>query len=341
MIQEVIRDLISGKDLHPMKASAVMNEIARGEATHAQIGGFLTALRLKGESASDIASFARVMQQYAVPVTPNVKGMMVDTCGTGGDSISSGGTFNISTAAAIVAAASGATVVKHGNRSVSSRCGSADLLEALGVTLDQSAEAVTRTIEKIGIGFMYAPYYHPAMRHVAQVRKELGVHTVFNILGPLLNPAKAPARLIGVYEPALVPLIAETMKELGVKRAMVVHGDGIDEITTTGATQIAELNKGEITLKIITPEGIGLRRADKSDLKGGTPEENALIIKEILDGKGGPGADIVALNAGAALYISGISDNLHDGVFRAQESIRTGAAAEKLADLVRISGSPV
>ena len=244
MIQEAIRDLISGKELNSFKATAAMDQIAKGEATNAQIGGFLAAMRLKGESASDIAAFARVMQRYAVPVVPRVNGMIVDTCGTGGDGISSGGTFNISTAAAIVAAASGATVVKHGNRSVSSRCGSADVLESLGVTLDQTAEAAIRTVEEIGIGFLYAPYYHPAMRHVAQVRKELGVHTVFNILGPLLNPAHAQARLIGVYEPALVPLIAETLRELGVQRAMVVHGDGIDEITTTGATQIAELSQG-------------------------------------------------------------------------------------------------
>jgi anthranilate phosphoribosyltransferase len=339
MIQQAIQRVISHEDLMPDEASAVMNQIAGGEATGAQIGCFLTALRMKGETASEIASFARVMQACAVPVNPRVSGLMVDTCGTGGDRESSGGTFNISTAAAIVAAAAGVTVVKHGNRSVSSRSGSADVLEALGVTIDTTPEAAARTVEETGIGFLFAPHYHPAMRHVAPVRKEMGIYTVFNILGPLLNPARAQARLIGVYDPGLVPIVADALRELGIQQAMVVHGEGLDEITVTGTTLVAELRNGTLTMGEITPEGFGFPRAGMECIRGGTPEDNAEIIRSVLSGKPGPCQDIVALNAGAAVYLGGRAATHSDGVRMAGEAIRSGRAERKLEDLVRVSGS--
>ncbi|MFH0968122.1 MAG: anthranilate phosphoribosyltransferase [Methanobacteriota archaeon] len=341
MIQQAIQRVISRQDLLPEEAVAVMNQITGGDATSAQIGSFLTAMRMKGETADEIASFVRVMQKCAIPVNPRVSGIMVDTCGTGGDKTGSGGTFNISTASALVAAAAGVLVVKHGNRGVSSQCGSADVLEALGVTLDQTPEAAARTIEAIGIGFLYAPQYHPAMRYVAPARKELGVHTVFNILGPLLNPAKAQSRLIGVYNPELVPLIAETLQKIGVEQAMVVHGDGLDEITVTGPTHVAELKNGQVTMKIITPEEYGIPCVEKKTLQGGTPEKNAGIIRSIFAGESGPCQDIVAFNAGAAIYLGGGAKDLHSGVFQAYAAIRSGAAAGKLNDLIRMSGSPV
>jgi anthranilate phosphoribosyltransferase len=341
MIQHAIQQVISGYDLLPEEAAAVMDQIAGGDATNSQIGSFLTALRMKGETASEIASFARVMQKCAIPVTPRISGIMVDTCGTGGDKSIPGGTFNISTAAALVAAAAGVLVVKHGNRSVSSQCGSADVLEALGVTMDQTPEAAARTIEAIGIGFLYAPHYHPAMRHVAPVRKELGVYTVFNILGPLLNPARAQSRLIGVYDPRLVPLIALTLQKIGVQTAMVVHGDGLDEITVTGPTDVAELKNGKITMQTIIPEEFGISCAGKAALQGGNPEKNAKIIRAILAGEPGPCQDVVALNAGAAIYLGGVAPDLWKGVSLAYKTIRSGAPTGKLDDLIRISGSPV
>lgn len=341
MIQHAIQRVIAHQNLMPDEATAVMDQIAVGDATSAQIGCFLTALRMKGETASEIASFARVMQACAIPVNPRVSGMMVDTCGTGGDREISGGTFNISTAAAIVAAAAGVPVVKHGNRSVSSKSGSADVLEALGVTMDQTPEAAARTVEETGIGFLFAPQYHPAMKHVAPVRKEMGIYTVFNILGPLLNPARAQARLIGVYDRRLVPIVADALRELGIPRAMVVHGQGLDEITITGPTQIAELSQGSLAMKEITPEDFGISRAEIETIRGGTPEGNASIIRSILSGTPGPCQDITALNAGAAIYLGEKAETLHDGVRMAYDAIRTGRAAGKLADLIRVSGSPL
>ncbi|MDD1727617.1 MAG: anthranilate phosphoribosyltransferase [Methanospirillum sp.] len=338
MIHQAIERMISREDLLPEEATAVMNQIAEGNATGAQIGSFLTALRMKGATAGEIASFARVMQECAVPVTPQVSGMMVDTCGTGGDRSGSGGTFNISTAAGIVAAAAGVLIVKHGNRSVSSRCGSADVLETLGVTIEQTPEAAAKTVEETGIGFFYAPRYHPAMRHVAPVRKELGIYTVFNILGPLLNPARAQARLIGVYDPGLVMIVADALRELGVQRAMVVHGEGLDEITVTGSTFIAELNQGTLNFSTITPEEFGIARSRNETIRGGNPEENAAIIRSVLSGTPGPCQDIVALNAGAAIYLGGKATNLHDGVNKAYHVIRLGKATEKLDELIRVSG---
>lgn len=341
MIQQAIQRVISRQDLMPEEATAVMGQIAGGTATGAQIGCFLTALRMKGETASEIASFARVMQECAVPVNPRVSGMMVDTCGTGGDRENSGGTFNISTAAAIVAAAAGVPVVKHGNRSVSSKSGSADVLEALGMTIDQTPGAAARTVEETGIGFLFAPQYHPAMKHVAPVRKEMGVYTVFNILGPLLNPARAQARLIGVYDPKLVPIVADALRELGIRHAMVVHGEGLDEITVTGSTLVAEIKEGDLTLKEITPEEFGITRSGIETIRGGSPEVNAAIIRSVLSGVPGPCRDIVALNAGAAIYLGGKACTLAEGVRLAHGSITSGRAAAKLADLIRVSGSPL
>ncbi|WP_319579968.1 anthranilate phosphoribosyltransferase [uncultured Methanospirillum sp.] len=337
MIHQAIERVIARENLLPEEATAVMDQIATGNATGAQIGSFLTALRMKGVTASEIASFARVMQDCAIPVTPHVSGTMVDTCGTGGDS-GTGGTFNISTAAGIVAAAAGVLIVKHGNRSVSSRCGSADVLEALGVTIEQTPESAARTVEEAGIGFFFAPQYHPAMRHVAPVRRELGIYTVFNILGPLLNPAKAQARLIGVYDPSLVMIIADALRELGVQRAMVVHGEGLDEITITGSTLVGELLDGRLSVRTITPEEFGIKRADIRMIRGGEPAENAAIIRSVFAGTPGPALDIVALNAGAAIFVGGRAADLNEGVKLAYTAIRSGAAAQKLDDLIRLSG---
>ncbi|HWQ66408.1 MAG TPA: anthranilate phosphoribosyltransferase [Methanospirillum sp.] len=338
MNQEAFTRLMAHEDLSSDLAAEVMSTIARGEYTGVQIGCLLTALRMKGESASEIAAFTRVMQGCAHTIHPRVSGMMVDTCGTGGDVHTGGGTFNISTAAAIVAASAGVPVVKHGNRSVSSRCGSADVLEALGVVITQTPEQATRIIEEVGIGFLFAPLFHPAMRHVAPIRKEMGVLTVFNILGPLLNPAGAQARLIGVYDPGLVPVIADVLRQLGVTRALVVHGDGLDEITVTGSTLIAELSEGVITSRTLTPEEVGITRADKGSLQGGSPEENAAIIRTVLKGEGGACQDIVALNAGAAIYLGGRASDLASGVKIAYECIKSGQAETKLTDLIIASG---
>lgn len=339
MIQHAIQRVISHENLMPGEAEAVMGEIAGGNATGAQIGCFLAALRMKGETAGEIASFARVMQACAVPIRPRVPGLLVDTCGTGGDREVSGGTFNISTAAAIVAAAAGVPVVKHGNRSVSSRSGSADVLEALGVTIDQTPADAARTIEETGIGFLFAPRYHPAMKHVAPVRSEMGISTVFNILGPLLNPAMAQARLIGVYDPGLVPVVAGALKELGVRRAMVVHGDGLDEITITGPTLVTELRDTILTTREITPEEFGITRGEMESIRGGTPRENAAIIRSVLSGTGGACTDIVALNAGAAIYLGEKAPSVQEGVRAAYDAIRSGRAARTLEDLIRVSGS--
>jgi anthranilate phosphoribosyltransferase len=337
MIHQAIEQVIARRNLLPEEASAVMDQIATGNATGAQIGSFLTALRMKGVTAVEIASFARVMQNCAIPVHPHVSGMMVDTCGTGGDS-ATGGTFNISTAAGIVAAAAGVLIVKHGNRSVSSRCGSADVLEALGVTIEQTPESAARSVEEVGIGFFFAPQYHPAMRHVAPVRKELGIYTVFNILGPLLNPAKAQARLIGVYDPELVMVVADALRNLGVERAMVVHGDGLDEITITGSTIIVELNNGMLKPRTITPEEFGIRRSGIETIRGGEPAENAAIIRSVFSGTPGPAQDIVALNAGAAIYVGGKASDFSNGVKMAYEVINSGAAERKLEGMIQVSG---
>lgn len=335
MIREAITHLANRQDLTSEESSGVMNEILTGIATEAQIGAFLAAMRLKGEKNWEIAAFAKALRSQAVKVTPDISGILVDTCGTGGDA---SGTFNISTVAAIITAAAGVPVVKHGNRGVSSRCGSADLLEELGISLETEPARVRQCVETHGIGFFYAPMYHGAMRHAAGPRREIGIRTVFNLLGPLANPAGARAQLLGVYDPGLTHIVAEVLSELGTERAMVVHGEGLDEITTTGNSQISELDHGEIFDYSIEGTEFGISRAICSDLAGGSPAENARILHGILAGEEGPRRDISVLNAAAAIYIGGRSGDIAQGVRKAEEAIDSGRAERKLEDVVGFTG---
>jgi anthranilate phosphoribosyltransferase len=335
MIKAAIARLVEGRDLSREEAAGVMHAIMRGEATQAQIGSFLTGLRMKGETPGEIAAFAGVLREHAITVRPNVPGMLVDTCGTGGDGAQ---TFNISTAAAFVAAGAGVPVVKHGNRGVSSRCGSADVLAYLGVSLSVDPRIQARIVEETGISFFFAPAHHPAMRHVMAARQEIGCRTVFNLLGPLANPAGAQAQLLGVYHPALTGTMAEVLRELGLSRAMVVHGCGLDEMTTTGETIVSELKDGVIQRYTITPERYGIARAKSSDLAGGDPATNARILSDVLGGEKGAARDIVLLNAGAAVYVGGKARDLRDGIVQATASIDSGAARGKLDTLIRATG---
>lgn len=331
MVKETIGTLIAGRELAAADAAAMMRSIMTGEATPAQVASVLTALRMRGESPAEIAAFAQVMREHAVRIRPTVSGRLVDTCGTGGDGAQ---TFNISTAAAFVAAGAGVPVVKHGNRAMSSRCGSADVLSALGVNLAVDPVAQERIVEEIGIAFLFAPAHHPAMRHVAGVRQEIGCRTVFNLLGPLANPAGAEAQLLGVYSPDLTSVVADVLRLLSLSRAMVVHGDGMDEITTTGETLVAELDDGSIHQYTISCEKFGIPVAAKQDLAGGDAAENARILKGVLEGERGAAHDIVLLNASAAIYLGGKAGDLHEGLSRAAEAVESGAAMKKLEALI-------
>jgi anthranilate phosphoribosyltransferase len=335
-MKDAIATVVEGRNLAPTQAEAVMNVMMEGQATPAQIGGFLTALRAKGETPEEIAAFARVMREHAVHVKPGVSGTLVDTCGTGGDGAQ---TFNISTAAAFVAAGAGIIVVKHGNRGVSSRCGSADVLTALGVDIGVDPGRQAAIVQETGIVFLFAPSHHPAMKHVMATRQDLGCRTVFNLLGPLANPAGADAQVLGVYRKDLTRPVAEVLRLLGVFRAMVVHGSGLDEITITGETDVAEIDDGKIREYTVVPEMFGLARAEAADLAGGGPEENARIIHSVLAGKMGPARDIVLMNAGAAIYVGGHAATLAEGIRLAATSIDSGKAKEKLDALVRATRS--
>ncbi|OPY39073.1 MAG: Anthranilate phosphoribosyltransferase [Methanoregula sp. PtaU1.Bin051] len=330
-IKEAIATVISGSQLTEKEAAETMGAIMKGEATQAQIGSLLTALRIRGESPAEIAAFAGVMRGHAVRITPLVSGTLVDTCGTGGDGSQ---TFNISTAAAFVAAGAGIPVVKHGNRAMSSRCGSADVLSALGVNLAVDPAQQAKIVEKIGIAFLFAPAHHPAMRHVAGARQEIGIRTVFNLLGPLANPAGAQAQLLGVHSPDLTGTMAEVLRRLSLPRAMVVHGCGLDEITTTGDTVVAELCAGGIRNYTISYERFGIRPATKDDLAGGDATENARILRGILEGENGAARDIVLLNAAAAIYLGGKSSDLYGGLKLAEMSVDSGAALGRLNALI-------
>jgi anthranilate phosphoribosyltransferase len=336
-MKELIAKVVEGMDLTREEAEAAMKKIMTGSATEAQIGAFLTALRMKGETMDEIAACAGVMRDFAERINPRVRGKLVDTCGTGGDKVK---TFNISTIAAFVAAGAGVPIAKHGNRSVTSKAGSADLLEALGVKIDCQPDVVKRCIEKAGIGFMFAPVFHKAMKYAIKPRKEIGIRTVFNVLGPLTNPANAHAQLLGVFDASLTPKIAGALRNLGVERALVVHGlDGLDEISTLGGTQISELLDGEIRTYRIKPEEFGLRRASITDLAGGDADYNAkLTISLLKNGENGPKMDVVKLNAGAAIYVGGKADSIMEGMKLAEESIDSGKAYLKLAMLVKESG---
>jgi anthranilate phosphoribosyltransferase len=331
MFTETLTKLAVRQDLTAAEAAEVMRTIMVGGASQAQIGAFLLALHMKGETAEEIAAFARVMRDHAIMVKPVTGRMLVDTCGTGGDGAQ---TFNISTASAFVAAGAGCPVVKHGNRSVSSRCGSADVLAALGVNLATEPEVQEHIVEKVGIAFFYAPYYHPAMKHTMTARRELGCRTVFNILGPLANPAGAQAQVLGVYCPGLTGTMADVLRILGISRAMVVHGSGLDEITTTGETVVAEVDNGMIQKYTIRCEGFGIEPAQPADLEGGDAQENARIIRDILQGERGAARDIVLMNAGAAIYVGGVAQDLRKGIRLAATSIDSGNASARLNALV-------
>ncbi len=335
-MKEYIQKLIQKQSLTTEEAQLAISKIFT-EATDAQIAAFLTALKLKGETPAEIAGLALGMKKAANMINPRVTGTLVDTCGTGGDST---GTINVSTGAAIVTAAAGVPVAKHGNYSITSKSGSADVLKELGVKIDAPPQDVEKTIEKVGIGFMLAPVFHPSMKRVAQIRRDLGFRTVFNILGPLTNPANAKAQVIGVFDSSLCETMANVLNILGTKRALVVHGSGMDEISNTGETRIVELNGGKLTKYTVTPEKLGIKRALISEIAGGTPEENARDIVEVLKGKQGAKRDIIIINAGAALLVSGKADTLASGITMAARSIDSGAALKKLEDFVRTAGEP-
>ena len=331
-----LQQIVEGRDLSVPEAEALLGEVFEG-ATDGQIGALLVALKMKGESVSEIAGLARAMRSSSVRISPRVSGPLVDTCGTGGDGTN---TINVSTAAAIVAASCGAFVAKHGNYAVSSACGSANVLSELGVEVAPGPERVCEAIETLGIGFMLAPVFHPSMKRVASIRKELSMRTVFNILGPLTNPAGARFQLMGVYDPKLCDKLAGALKILGAERAMVVHGSGLDEITNTGPTRICELDGGNLSSRTVTPQDFGYPLAEIGDIRGGTPQENASKLVEILSGERGPGRDIVAMNAGATLFVSGIAETLLEGARMAEDAIDSGRGLDKLKRMVVSCGSP-
>ncbi len=345
VIIEAIRALVERRDLTRLEAAAAMEAIMSGAATQAQVAAFLTALRMKGETVDELVGFAEVMRLKVVRVrtrgdveaglTGTDREMLLDTCGTGGDA---SGTFNVSTATAFVVAGAGVKVAKHGNRSVSSLCGSADVVEMLGINLDLPPQKVGQCIDEVGIGFLYAPLLHTAMKHVMPARREMGIRTVFNMLGPLTNPAGANAQVIGVYARGLVEPLARVLAELGTIRAFVVHGaDGLDEISTTGESFVAEVREGVVRASAVRPEDFGVSRAAVGDLVGGDREQNAEIIRRVLSGEPGPKRDIVVVNAAAALVAGGRARDFKEGAQQAEQSIDGGAARGKLEALAELS----
>ena len=346
IISEAVRALVDRRDLSRIEAAAAMEALMSGAATHAQMAAFLTALRMKGETVEELIGFAQVMRQKAVRIrvhddavaglTGTDREMLIDTCGTGGDAT---GTFNVSTATAFVVAGAGLKVAKHGNRSVSSLCGSADVVETLGINLELTPAKVSRCIDEVGIGFLYAPLLHTAMKHVMPVRREMAIRTVFNMLGPLTNPARANAQIIGVYSAALTEPLARVLAELGTVRAFVVHGaDNLDEISNTGESRVSEVREGTVRTYSVRPEEFGLARAGIADLAGGDREENARIIRAMLHGELGPRRDIVLMNAAAALMAGGKARDFKEGVGLAAHALDSGAALRKLEALVGLSG---
>ncbi|HTF93003.1 MAG TPA: anthranilate phosphoribosyltransferase [Verrucomicrobiae bacterium] len=335
-IREAIDKLVNHTDLSEAETIEVMNQIMTGEATPLQVAAFLTALRMKGETVAEITGAARVMREKAHRVDVGSK-TVLDTCGTGGDQK---GTFNISTTSAFVVAGAGVPVAKHGNRSVSSQSGSADVLGALGVRVDAPKERVEQCIAKIGIGFLFAPLLHEAMKYAVQPRRDIGIRTIFNLLGPLTNPAMASYQLIGIYSGELVAVIAHVLKNLGSARAMVVHGlEGLDEISLCGPTKVAELRDGKVTEYILEPEQMGFARCRLEELHGGNAEESAVIVKSVLQGDQGSPRNVVLLNSGAALYVSGSAATLQDGIRLGAESIDSGRARQKLDQLVEMTNA--
>ena len=336
MIKEAISKIVEGNSLEEEEAGCVMGEIMGGRATPAQIASFLTALRMKGETVKEITGCAREMLKRVDSF--NLKeDILVDTCGTGGDRSD---TFNISTVSAFVVAGTGLTVAKHGNRALSSQCGSADVLETLGVKLDLPKEKVKECLGKVGIGFLFAPLFHRAMKHALAPRQEMGIRTIFNILGPLTNPLGANVRLIGVYDPSLTETLAMVLKNLGVRGAFAVWGeDGLDEISIMGRTRVTQLKDGLIETYYIEPEDFGMTRAPLEEIKGGSREENALILQKVLEGEKGPKRDVVLLNSAACLAAAGLAGDLREGIKIAENSIDSGKAKEKLESLITFTNN--
>jgi anthranilate phosphoribosyltransferase len=339
VIRKAISKLVEGQDLYFNEAQESMSEIMTGIATDAQIGSFLTALRIKGETIDEIAALASVMRDYCRKIKPSVRGRLVDTCGTGGDRLD---TFNISTTATFVTSGTGINIAKHGNRSVTSLSGSADVLQRLGVNLSIDPQEVKKSIENVGIGFMFAPAFHPAMKYAIGPRKELGIRTVFNILGPLTNPAGASAQLIGVYDADLTEPIVRSLERLGTEEAIVVHGlDGIDEISTLGPTKLSWLKNGEIKTIEVNPKDFGVKQAKPEEITGLNPDESAELIYKILnhfEGFKDPRTEIVLVNSAAGIIVGGKADEFTSAMDLAKESISNGTAYRKLRDLVKSSG---
>ena len=338
MIRDAIDAIVShSRSLSEDEAAAVMRDIMSGEATPAQIGAFLVALRAKGETVDEITGMARVMREHALAVPTAGLSGLVDTCGTGGDA---SGTFNVSTAAAFVVAGAGGRVAKHGNRAMTSACGSADVLEALGAKIDLNPEQVAQCIRDVGIGFMFAQTFHPAMKHVAGPRREIGIRTVFNILGPLTNPAGAAHQLLGVARPELAPLLAEALGRLGARHALVVHGHGgLDELSLSGPSTVHELRDGALREYTVSPKEVGLAEAPNEAVRGGSAEENAAALRAVLGGEPGPLRDITLLNAAAALAAADLASDINEGVRLAARAVDSGAARDKLTAFVKLTGS--
>ncbi len=334
MVKEYIGKVVIGENLTEEESYDALNKIMSGEASDAQIAAFITALRMKGETSEEIIGAARVMREKATKIHC-VDEIVLDTCGTGGDEA---GTFNISTIAALIATGAGATVAKHGNRAVSSKCGSMDVLKQLGVKIDISPAEVEKCVNEIGIGFLFAPVYHSAMKYAIGPRREVGIRTIFNIVGPLTNPAGAKHQLLGVFSDEYLETIANALDSLGSRHALIVcSSDGLDEITTTSVTNAFELKDEKIKDLIIDPEHFGFKPAKLEDLLGDTPEENAQTIIDILDGKEGPKTDVALLNAGAAIYVADKANSIEEGIELAKKAIKTGKAKEKLADLIKFT----
>jgi anthranilate phosphoribosyltransferase len=335
VLTRAIDQLASGRDLSGEQAAAVLAEIMEGNATEVQTAAVLIALRTKGETVDEIAGLATTMRRFATPVTTG-RDDLIDTAGTGGGRQ----TFNVSTTAALIAAGAGCAVAKHGNRSATSQSGSADVLEALGVRIDLAPGAVARCIEEAGFGFMFAPAHHGATRYVIPVRKQLAVRTIFNFLGPLTNPAGATRQVIGVSDPAFLETIAGALAQLGAAKALVVSSDdGLDEMSTSGTTRVVEVDGGDLRRYEITPEDVGLPRGEFEQVRGGDPAHNADVARRVLAGEPGPSRDLAALNAGAAIYVSGRVDTLGDGVRAAEAALDSGAAADALDRLVELTGA--
>jgi anthranilate phosphoribosyltransferase len=328
--KEILWRLVAGESLSREETEELFGALMDGLVSEPIKAALLVALRMKGEAVAEISGAASAMRSRVIPI-PHTSTDLVDTCGTGGDGR---GTFNISTAAALVASAAGVSVAKHGNRSVSSKSGSADVLAALGVKIEIDPATAGRALDEVGITFLFAPLLHPAMREVMPVRRELGMRTIFNVLGPLTNPAGARRQVMGVYSKSLVEPIGLVLRDLGAEHALVVHGDGLDEITTTGTTTVSEVRDGEVRTYTLEPERFGLRRVAVEDLAGGQPDENAALLRRVFGGETGPLADVTALNAGAAIYVAGLAPSLEEGYEAARTALASGAAARKLDALV-------